>query len=89
MGFWDKLGSFCEAYSEVYNEYYGEKTVEELCNAINSKSTFALNNEIELTSRVREMGNRELIEYYDEYSEYAVQDAANIFYDELKKRGYF
>lgn len=85
MGFWDKLGSFCEAC----NEYYEEKTVEELCNAINSKSIFALNNEIELTSRVREMGNRELIEYYNEYSEYAVQDAADIFYEELKQRGYF
>lgn len=85
MGFWDIISGIGAAYSD----YYKGKSIKELCTDINSRGAFASSNVQELCSRVREMSTGELKDYYYEYSEYEVEDAADVFYAELKRRGYF
>ena len=84
MGFWDTLSSLADAVEE----YYQEKSIEDICNSINKRGATADLNVAALMLQVSKMSNRDLIDYYNEYSEYAVQDAAKIFAQELKRRGY-
>lgn len=85
MGFWDIMSTF----GSLYSEYYKGKSIQDLCRDINSRGSFAFSNIQELSSRARNMSTGELKDYYYEYCEYDVEDAANVFYEELKSRGYF
>ena len=85
MGFWNIMSTF----GSLYSEYYKGKSIEDLCRDINSRGSFAFSNIQELSSRARNMSTGELKDYYYEYCEYDVEDAANVFYEELKSRGYF
>ena len=96
MGFLDSLGSLIEEVGKMNTDAQRDAvtlTTEELCYKVNHINALTnpliwTNCNAELARRAKDMKNSEVIGYYNEYSDYAQKDAANVFAEELKKRGY-
>ncbi len=82
MGLWDTIKVFGEAAVESVKN----RNIEELCNGVNKNGwdrgmCFAV-----LCDKLRELSEDELFEYYEEYSMYRVQDAADTIRGEISSR---
>lgn len=96
MGFLDDLGAIFGEIGKMNDDAMRESinlSNEDLCYKINNTNVLVNpliwnNCHNELQRRVKMMTNSEINEYYEAYKDCLQQDAAEVFANELRSRGY-